>query len=178
MSSPRIRIADTRLVASEGDPEAARRGEQAAQLVTVTCELACLVRDESRDTIAAFLDGLTVEELRALVVVQAAMIPDDQPAADLLSWVTWDEYGRPLPGPVRESPAPAPSVRGTGWHQIQFVPARNPEGLLPCGTYAAYSRHVAHDEVPDDACRAAAREYWAARARRRRARNERRSHAA
>lgn len=38
--------------------------------------------------------------------------------------------------------------------------------LKPCGTYAAYRRHIAHREVICDACQAAEREY--ARAARRR----------
>lgn len=31
--------------------------------------------------------------------------------------------------------------------------------VKPCGSYAAYRRHIAHREVPCDACRAAALEY-------------------
>jgi hypothetical protein len=31
--------------------------------------------------------------------------------------------------------------------------------VRPCGSYAAYRRHIAHREVPCDACRAAALAY-------------------
>ena len=41
--------------------------------------------------------------------------------------------------------------------------------LSPCGTRAAYLRHKAHGQVPDEACVAAYREYERDRIRRRRA---------
>lgn len=56
-------------------------------------ELAVMVRDESRETIAAFLDPLDRQNLYALVVALAAMVPDDVPQADLLAWV--DELDQP-----------------------------------------------------------------------------------
>jgi hypothetical protein len=127
--------------------KACNRGELASRMVAVACDLACLVRDQDRDAIGAFLAALPPEEITALIVVQAAMIPvDDSPPADLLAWVRWDEYGQPLPGPVREIPV-APSRPG-------------PRHLQPCGTYAAYNRHRARGELVDDSCREAAREYW------------------
>lgn len=105
------------------------------------------------------------DELVTLVITQAAMIPLDRSPADLLSWVLWDEHGDPIPSPVYEHPAAARSVTGREWHRFEFHPVQDPDSLQPCGTYAAYSRHVAHDDPIDDACEAAARRYWAARKR-------------
>lgn len=38
-------------------------------------------------------------------------------------------------------------------------PATPPPALKPCGTYAAYMRHLRHGETPDAECRAAATAY-------------------
>jgi hypothetical protein len=130
---------------------ACQRGEHAGRMVSAACELACLVRDAGREAAGEFIAALAPEEVTALLVVQAAMIPVDVPAAALLSWVTWDEYGRPLPGPVLEAPAPG----------------RRSVTLQPCGTYAAFRRHEDRGELIDDDCRAAAKAYWADRYRRR-----------
>ena len=119
--------------------EAARRGLLAARMVWKACELAGLVRDSDRGMIGEFLDALTDEERTALLVVQAAMIPDDVAPADLLSWVHWDELGRPLDPPGEQAMAPAE--------------------LYPCGTYAAWRRHKRRGELVDDACDAAHKAY-------------------
>ena len=50
-------------------------------------ELAVMVRDESRETIAEFLDRLDRQGLYGLVVALAAMVPDDVPQSELLAWV-------------------------------------------------------------------------------------------
>ena len=147
---------------------AMERGEQAAQMVTVACEITCLVRDKETDGIPDLLARMSPAELLTLVITQAAMIPVDRSPAELLSWVLWDEHGVPLPVPVYEHPQPAWSVTGGRWHQFQFHPVRDPRTLRPCGTYAAYARHVDHEEPIDDACEMAARRYWAERKRTRR----------
>jgi hypothetical protein len=135
--------------------KAAQYGDLAARMVTVACELACMVRDEDKTAISEYLDNLTPGplplEVRALLIVQAGMIPVDTAPADLLNWLAWDEYGRPLPGPVREPPAP---LRASG-----------PIVTQPCGTYAAYSRHKDRGELVDDDCQEAARTYWRERRR-------------
>lgn len=38
-------------------------------------------------------------------------------------------------------------------------PTSKPNGVMPCGTYAAYTRHRTHKEVPCDPCKQAYREY-------------------
>lgn len=49
--------------------------------------LACMVRDESADTIGAYLDALTTDQHYALTVALAAMVPIDAPADALLDWL-------------------------------------------------------------------------------------------
>lgn len=41
------------------------------------------------------------------------------------------------------------------------MPPNPPPPLKPCGTYAAYMRHLRHGEKPDAECRAAATAYKA-----------------
>lgn len=69
-------------------PPRATQGTQAACAAMERAQsLACLVRDESADSIGPWLDKLTPAQMYALVVTLAAMVPDDQPAADLLDWL-------------------------------------------------------------------------------------------
>jgi len=133
--------------------KACARGELAARMVSVAGELACLVRDEDSRAIGRFLRRLTEPEIRALLVVQAAMISVESTPAEMLRWVDWDEYGRPLPGPVLEGPAPD---RASG-----------PAVANPCGTYPAYARHKSRGELVDDDCAEAARVYYRERYERR-----------
>lgn len=141
--------------------KACQRGELAARMVTVACELACLVRDEDRDAVGEFLARLTPVplplEVRALLVVLAAMVPDDATTDQLLAWVTFDEFGQLLPGavPVLQRREKAPVVE-------------------PCGTLAAYRRHKARGEPAEECgCAAAARAAWAEANRNRRAKEKR-----
>lgn len=124
--------------------DARRRGYLAERMVTVACELACLVRDSDAASIGEYLQTLRSDEKDALLVVQAAMIPDDKPVDDLLSWITFDQYGRPLDAP-RD---------------------RSGRIMQPCGTRAAYRRHLRRKEKPCDPCHRAnteaAAEYKAA----------------
>jgi hypothetical protein len=103
-------------------------GDLAERMVYVAWQMGRLVRDEDRDSIGEFLDTLTGEEQRALLVVQAAMIPVDTATPEsLLDWVRWDEFGYPLPG--SPSPVPPPS------------PPRDARVYEDCGTLAAFHRH-------------------------------------
>ena len=111
--------------------DARHRGELAERMVTKACELACLVRDSDSVTIGDYLAKFSSDEKDALLIVAAAMIPDDRPVDDLLGWVSFDQYGRSLDQP-----------RDTTGRILQ-----------PCGTYAAYRRHLRHKETPCDACR-------------------------
>jgi hypothetical protein len=73
----------------------------AGTMVPVACEMACLVRDQDQAGIARCLRDLATgaddEEqwergLYALIVVLAAMVPDDQHVGDALAWL---EEGTP-----------------------------------------------------------------------------------
>lgn len=55
--------------------------------------LVCMVRDESADSVGAFLDRLDRQNLYALTVVLACMVPDDRSMDDLLDWIDADEHG-------------------------------------------------------------------------------------
>lgn len=67
------------------------RGTQGTRAGVVALEraqnFACMVRDESADTLGAYLDELDRDSLYGLVVALAAMVPDDVPATDLLAWM-------------------------------------------------------------------------------------------
>lgn len=54
------------------------------------------VREEHRLGIGAALAGLDRVELEALAVVLSAMVPEDRSPQELLSWITWDDAGRPV----------------------------------------------------------------------------------
>lgn len=127
--------------------ERTRLGELAERMVPVAASFVGVVRDEDRDGVTSFLSALTPHERDALTVILAAMIPDDRSPADLLSWVTWDEHGHPLPpgavlvlheGGRRRGPAPLP-----------------PGELAPCGTATACKRHYRNGEKPCEPCRLA-----------------------
>jgi hypothetical protein len=68
--------------------------DMAAAMIPVACELACLVRDGDQAGIARRMYSLLRQDpqddgmrrLYALVVVLAAMVPDDQPLPELLAW--------------------------------------------------------------------------------------------
>jgi hypothetical protein len=123
-------------------------GELAERMVDVAAKLAFLVRDQGSDAIGAFLDGQGIPagaETRTLLVVLAAMVSIDATPDQMLSWVTWDEFGAPLgAGPE----APAGSYRD-------------------CGTTTAYWRHkrAGHpqEQIETCGCGQAGRDYYAAR---------------
>ncbi|MDH6116856.1 hypothetical protein ABH930_000275 [Kitasatospora sp. GAS204A] len=80
-----------------------QRGELAERLLPHAAALVCLVHgDGDRRDIQQALARLTQVERDALPVVLAALVDPDAEIADLLAFVTWDEYGRPAT-PVRVS---------------------------------------------------------------------------
>ena len=139
------------------DLAACRRGELAERLVPKALELAGLVHgDGDALEIGRFLRSLPVDEREALPVILAGLVPVDRPQSELLAYVTWDEYGRPLAAPV---PGDADPVGASG-----------PAVRFPCGTYAAFRRHENRGELVDDECGEAARVYYRERYHRRKAR--------
>lgn len=45
-----------------------------------------IVRDEGREAVEEILWPLSQQELYGLVILLAAMVPDDQPPSELLAW--------------------------------------------------------------------------------------------
>jgi len=136
------------------DLAACRRGELAERLVPKALELACMVHgDGDAGAIGRFLRSLPADERDALPVILAGLVPVDRPLAELLEFVTWDEYGRPLPASAPDDSNP--------------VGASGPAVRFPCGTYAAYRRHENRGELVDDDCARAARVYYRERYERR-----------
>jgi hypothetical protein len=60
--------------------------ERAERLLHVGWDVAVRIRDEDPATVAAAVDGLAPHETRDLVILLAACVPVDQPAAQLLAW--------------------------------------------------------------------------------------------
>lgn len=86
-----------------------RLGALAARMVPNAAELACLVREQDREGIGRFFATVTRQEIpvevQALLIDLAAMVPMDRGTVDLLAWVDFDEFGRPLDGAGREADA-------------------------------------------------------------------------
>lgn len=55
--------------------------------ITRATNLITTVRDEGADSIGTILDRCDRQQLYSLVVVLAAMVPDDQSVQDLTAWV-------------------------------------------------------------------------------------------
>lgn len=139
-----------RLPPERPSEEARRAGDTGERMVHVAGRLISLVRDEGHVyEITAALRALKAGELEALAVTLAAMVDPDKTPRELLAWVTWDEHGNPMPPPV-EPAQPTPAER---WTQ-------------PCGTHAAFNRHIKRGERPCEACLAGEREYQNGRPRR------------
>lgn len=75
-------------------------------LISAAMRLVGAVRDEGRDEVNAVMVGV---DLRGLCVTLAAMVPDDQSAADLLAW-----NDRPQ--------LPYDKPTGAGFPQLRSVP--------------------------------------------------------
>lgn len=85
-----------------------QREDLAEAMVPVACELACAVRDDP-DLVSKILRKHR-DNLNALVVVLAAMVPDDRTTQQLLGWVDWQvEVERVRAAGV--SPAAAETIR-------------------------------------------------------------------
>lgn len=69
----------------------------AESLVPVASRLVGAVHDDGVAEIGRLLHAMNPCDYPALCVVLAAMVDPDRSAADLLSWVTWDEDSPPTP---------------------------------------------------------------------------------
>lgn len=114
----------------------------AESMVPVAADLTCRVRDADAEGIArlAEANGWDIPTA-ALLVVLAAMVPDDAPVGDLLAWTESLEALVAL----RQEPLPL------------AMPGR--PVTEPCGTYAAYRRHERAGGEPCRECQRAYTEY-------------------
>lgn len=99
------------------------------RMVPTACQLTGHVHAHDKKAIYNLIRRLTPEEAYALIIVLAAMIPQDHTARELLAWT--------------EQPLTRPRI----------------VKLRPCGTHAAYCRHKARGEEIDTRCLHAERAY-------------------
>lgn len=118
--------------------ETETRDQRAERLLRLGLDLAVRIRDEDPATARRALDGLDHTELTDLAVLMAACVDVTRPVRDVVWWT--DQPLTRLPTAVR--------------HDRQ-----------PCGTPAAYRRHLSHNEDPDLACEVAYRRSETARKR-------------
>lgn len=82
----------------EGDDEvsARRRGDYARRVALPRAlRFVEVVHEEHRSGIGAFMAALSRDEIEAVMVVLAALVPEDVPVARLLAWTdAWDDNGR------------------------------------------------------------------------------------
>jgi hypothetical protein len=94
----------------------------ALEMRDAALELACMVREASRDDIAHRLASLDLKDegrVYALVIMAVSMIDiDSRPVDELLAWMTWVDWDAPADGARRPGRPPA-----------------------ECGTWPAYLRH-------------------------------------
>ena len=86
-------------------------GDRAERLVGVALQLAVVVHDEERDSVARHLAAIDSADREALLVIMAGLIDVSRPVGDLLGWVTWDENGKPLPPAPKRTLTAAPRAR-------------------------------------------------------------------
>lgn len=115
------------------------------------------VHDEGPREVGMLLNPLTRDDLNAVVVTLAAMVPADYTPAELLAWND-AQYNRPLATPYPgDQPPLFPAV------------AANGHRLRPHGTHAAFARHKNAGEDPCEPCVFGERDYQRNRKRNNRA---------
>lgn len=119
-------------MAGSAQPET--EDQRAARLLRIAMDVAVRIREEAPDAVAREFGGLDYQELRDLALLASACIDVQRPYSDV---VWWAEVDRP---PVKHRVKPGGQLN-----------------LRPCGTRAAYRRHLAHGEKPDLACELAYR---------------------
>lgn len=116
---------------------AADRGDLAERLLPIAAGLACITHgDGDKRDIAHILDVLDRAERDALIVVLAGLVDPDANLASVLSYLTWDETGRP----AATRPLLAGTLRSIATRR---QPASGAEGLLLAEKKAtAWTLHV------------------------------------
>ena len=114
--------------------------QRAERLLRLGLDIAVRIREEDPNAVARAMYGLDYGELRDLALLMAACVDVNRPVGE----VVW-------------------------WTDLDRVPAE-PRPHRPCGSHAAYNRHIANGEPVDIACELAERAYQTERGRVRRAR--------
>lgn len=126
--------------------------ERAERLLDAGLEVAVRVRDEAPDDAAADLQAMTWHELRDMVVLLAACVDIEHTADELTAWTG----SLPVSLDGRDIPALQHRAPNHGRRR----------SIQPCGTKAAYDRHLYHGQPPCEPCRDAYRAYERGRKRR------------
>jgi hypothetical protein len=126
-----------------------------AAAVGTAIRLIGAVHEHGPDDVAHILTDLNNQDLLALAVTLAAMVPDDFSPVELLAWN--DSRYAPVVSTVHSTQPPLfPAVLVT-------------RQLKPHGTHAAFTLHRKYGEEPCDACWHGEREYQRNRKRNNRA---------
>lgn len=153
-STTGARMSDSLVITSTGFTHSVDNCLPAAA-VGAALRLVGAIHDHGPDDVAAILDGLTRQDLLALVVTVAAMVPDDYSPVELLAWND-SRYARVTTPPAALQPPLFPAIAVT-------------RQLKPHGTHAAFTLHRVHREEPCDACWHGERDYQRNRKRNNRA---------
>lgn len=92
--------------------------ELASRMIALGMDLAVLVREQDRAAVGEWLDGnvsgLGATEVRALLVMLAAMVDVERPVSDLLGWCDWVAW--PGTRPVRHACGTEEAFQAHAWH--------------------------------------------------------------
>lgn len=116
-----------------------------AAAVGTAIRLVGAVHEQGPDDVADILTDLNSQDLLALAVTLAAMVPDDYSPVELLAWND-SRYAGTVTAPASSQPPLFPVIAVT-------------RQLKPHGTHAAFVLHRKHREEPCDACWHGEREY-------------------
>ncbi|MEU4229551.1 hypothetical protein AB0F17_35085 [Nonomuraea sp. NPDC026600] len=116
----------------------------ASDAIRRACELACVIRDDGPDAALQAIQQMPADTIPLVMIMMAAMIPDDQPATTLLAWAVdgWPAHADRL------DPALLP------YATIRTGRGGRRKDEQACGSVAAYRRHKRRGEQPCDSCEA------------------------
>ncbi|TMR03010.1 hypothetical protein ETD86_54065, partial [Nonomuraea turkmeniaca] len=129
----------------------------ASDAIRRACDLACVIRDDGPDAALRTIQQIPADTVPLVMIMLAAMVPDDQPATTLLAWAvdSWPPHAD------RIDPALLP------YATIRTGRGRRRKDEQPCGSVAAYRRHKRRAEQPCDSCEATFKLYNQAKRRQR-----------
>ena len=85
------------MTGAPGSPDREIGNDARTRILPVALSLVGQVRERDRRAYGRRLQSMPRQDLVALAVVLAALVPDDRSAADLLAWISFDDDGSPLP---------------------------------------------------------------------------------